>query len=139
MSDDLFDSLLHLEEHFVQQGIESGRQHAEQAAYRSGFELGQKKGSEIGEELGYYFGCVTLWLELANKHPDLFAGKRVLPTLMKLQQLICTFSSDPTKEELFDDLENIRAKFKHLAALLKVKQRPPLSTAPSSTNGKLNF
>ena len=57
-SDDLFDSVIGLEDDLMQKGLTEGKQHGEEQGMRDGFELGHQIGFELGVELGYYQGFV---------------------------------------------------------------------------------
>jgi len=120
----MFDELLNVEEEFIQDGWAEGKRDADQRGYGEGFELGEIKGGQIGEEIGYYAGCVAAWAALAKLDPSILSeNPRAEKTLQQLSELINAFPSDPTNELLFESLESIRAKFKQLVSLLKVKQR----------------
>jgi len=134
---DLFDSVLDLEDNFIEEGRASGRRAAEQRGYEDGLGIGESKGGQLGEELGYYSGCVAAWRALFVLDPALSGAKneRAVRTLEQLDELLKAFPVDPTNESLFDALESIRSKFKQLASLLKVKQR---FFATAGGNGSLN-
>lgn len=45
--------------------------------------------------------------------------RRAAEALGKLQELVCSFPRDPTREDLFELLDRIRGKYRQTASLLK--------------------
>jgi len=150
---DLFAPLLELEDTLVRQGFQYGLKSAERAAFEEGRELGIQKGAEVGNELGWYFGHLVFWeqtlspcsssrfFSAENKREDEQGesiNKRIVETLRKLRQLLETFPSDPTKEDLFDHLDRVRGKYRQAASLLKAplssRYVPPSSASHTPTS-----
>ncbi|KAL6042029.1 hypothetical protein QOT17_024633 [Balamuthia mandrillaris] len=134
-----FEALLDLEERFIDEGWAEGKRNAEQAGFQDGRGLGLSKGRELGEELGFYYGCVVAWSQMANStkssHPYQFS-QRTLTALSKLKEKILAFPANPTDENLQEALDSIRANFKKVSAMLKVKRD---KASGSSTKGELSF
>ncbi|RDX80599.1 Oral cancer-overexpressed protein 1, partial [Mucuna pruriens] len=59
--DDLFDSLLNLEDTHYKEGYDEGHKNGLVACKEEARQVGLKVGFEVGEELGYYRGCVDVW------------------------------------------------------------------------------
>jgi hypothetical protein len=68
MSDDLFDSVIDIENQLMQKGLVEGQQHGAKQGIEDGFELGHDIGFQLGQELGYYQGFLNtiLFLQQTN-------------------------------------------------------------------------
>lgn len=130
----MFEALLHLEDRLVQEGLQNGRLNAHQVAFDDGRQLGLAKGAEMGHELGFYFGNLLLWRCLhppppppppavvegaGDEQQKQHVHRRAAEALGKLQELVCSFPRDPTREDLFELLDRIRGKYRQTASLLK--------------------
>lgn len=70
-------------------------------------------------QVGFYLGFVSLWLEILREIPD--AKQRCIKLLETLKRMISSLPiNDATNEELFVNLEKIRAKYKQVCSLLGV-------------------
>lgn len=68
-SKDLFDSVLNLEENFLEEGKKQAENEGKALGLKEGFELGWQKGSEFSTELGYYLGCILFWKQSLSFFP----------------------------------------------------------------------
>ncbi|XP_027045680.1 protein LTO1 homolog [Pocillopora damicornis] len=117
--DDGFDAVVFLEERCYEEGHKRGYQDGLLKGMEEGRELGMVKGSEVGGEVGFYLGFVSLWLEILNETPD--PKQRHIKLLETLREMISSLPiNDVTSEELFVNLEKIRAKYKQLCSLLGI-------------------
>ncbi|XP_031552712.1 protein LTO1 homolog [Actinia tenebrosa] len=118
-AEDPFESLLFLEENCHKDGYNEGWIVGQGKGLSVGRGLGIDKGKEIGSEIGYYSGFVSTWLLLIDKSDK--KGARVNTQLQNLNSLIDQLSiTDPTDENLFANIEKVRAKFKKIISLLGV-------------------
>ncbi|KAL9984753.1 hypothetical protein ACROYT_G007086 [Oculina patagonica] len=117
--DDAFDAVVFLEERCFEGGYKEGYQDGKLKGLQEGRHLGLIKGCEVGGEVGFYLGFVSMWLEILQESPD--AKQRCVKLLETMKRKILAIPvNDVTNEELFVNLENIRAKFKQLCSLLGV-------------------
>jgi hypothetical protein len=72
---DLFDSLLNLEEQIINEGFEKGMKAGEDEGREEGFQLGFQKGDELGTEFGHYLGCARAWRTMAAHSPSKFSER----------------------------------------------------------------
>ena len=78
--------------------------------------LGFHRGAEIGAELGFYLGV----LENHQIPPPI--DEKISNLIIQLRQIIEQFPKvNCDSVDLFESLNTIRAQFKKLAALLKIK------------------
>lgn len=134
-SKEVFEELLQLEERYYQKGVEEGQERAEELAFQDGYTMGRRIGMEIGEELGWYRGSLMAWEALLKSRPEGTSSSKLPNALENLRTMIDEFPSDPTDENILTKLERIRAKFKHLTALLKIKQNYR-DSAPSQVQAR---
>ncbi|KAK3286209.1 hypothetical protein CYMTET_6221 [Cymbomonas tetramitiformis] len=119
--EDIFDSSLDLEEKHLDHGWDQGLRDGEALGLKEGWTLGLGKGFEIGAETGFYAGCVAVWAHFAQKDPSIFS-ERALKGIAALRRLISGFKEmDTEDDELQDQLEKLRAKFKAVTAMLGVR------------------
>jgi len=131
--DEVFESLLHVEENFFTRGRDEGRIQGNKTGFSEGLNLGHKKGFETGNEMGYYLGCVEGWLLLktAESETGVQISERTYKNLLSLKALILSLNLDPSRERLIQDLEAVRAKFKVISSQLKVNQKFSVQTTES--------
>ncbi|EFX89952.1 hypothetical protein DAPPUDRAFT_40007 [Daphnia pulex] len=129
---DAFNSLLVSEDNLVAKAYEEGLLQGEIAGFQEGFDLGRQKGSEIGSEIFFYRGFAKSWIALLSG--DLKeADSKSLKALTKLLTLLERFPQEnPKNQDIVSLLQDIRSKFKHCCAILKVD-------ASYSANNQLNF
>jgi hypothetical protein len=168
--EDLFDALLHLEDRLLEDGRHNGRLNAHKAAFDDGRQLGLSKGAEVGHELGFYYGHLLLWwchlhpsppppaaggdasppsaglgaeASLQHSTGDACPPNRAVDALAKLRELVDSFPNDPTKEDLFEQLDRIRGKYRQLTSLLKApptsRYRGPSTASPSPAGDRLTL
>ncbi|XP_036442446.1 protein LTO1 homolog isoform X1 [Colossoma macropomum] len=122
-SDDLFDSILMADDRFHVEG------------YREGFEEGTRQGTIEGRNHGRLHGAklsaevhnsttlqphMVTWKCLLQNSEDVKARKR-LKAVESLAGLIQMFPyEDPQYENLQEDMERVRAKFRQVCSLLNV-------------------
>ncbi|XP_056015996.1 protein LTO1 homolog [Ostrea edulis] len=116
--DDIFHDIVMSEERFHQEGYEAGLTIGKQTGSQEGWKLGWQKGSAIGSEIGFYSSfCETLLEKLKDDEKK----QRVCKVLQSVVRLVDTMPlSDPTNQELFDKLEQVRAKIKQVNSLLPI-------------------
>jgi len=120
--DDIFSSIISLEQTFIEEGRAEGKLHGARLGKTSGIELGYKTGFELGNELGYYLGCVEGWLLVVNKHPNNFSS-RTTKTLLDLKATISSMKVDPSHEQMTEEVEKIRNKFKMMSTQVGFTQK----------------
>ena len=109
---DTFDSLLLCEDQLVSKGYLEGLEAGRLNGSKEGLSLGFQKGVEIGEEVGFYEGFAAV----GEKR------EKVLRQLERLLGLAETFPANNIQElDILDRLLALRAKFKIVCSLLKVK------------------
>ncbi|KAI9555690.1 hypothetical protein GHT06_018205 [Daphnia sinensis] len=119
---DAFDSLVLSEDNLVNKAYEEGLVHGEKVGFQEGFDLGNQKGAEIGSEIFFYRGFAKGWIALLseNELPGENNPKSV-KALKKLLKLLDSFpQGNPKSQDIIALLQEIRAKFKHCCAILKV-------------------
>ena len=75
--DACFDSLLTLEEEFLDRGRKEGVEHGAKVGFEDGRLLGLQRGFDLGEEFGTMYGSTLFWIALQSKSPDLFSKRFV--------------------------------------------------------------
>jgi hypothetical protein len=129
---DAFDSLLLCENHLVSEGYREGLSAGQKRGFKEGLALGSQKGVEIGAEVGFYAGFAAGWiesLEPAAEDSTAAAGgggvekrQKVAGQLRKLLALAEAFPADNIRDlDILDRLLALRAKFKIVCSLLKVR------------------
>ncbi len=117
--EDPFDSVLFLDDNAVKKGHDEGRKVAVKRGEEEGRALGLQKGFEIGSEVGFYHGFAKTYLELEER-----GDKNIRRAKKQLQQLVVMAEnfpqSNPKDEDLVNEVEAMRAKFKHSCSLLKI-------------------
>lgn len=120
MSADVFESAVDLEETHFAEGHQQGLEDGKKAGVTEGRELGLQKGWEIGQEVGFYAGCVQMWRQLQQRDPAAFP-RRADKGMTTLETLTQTFPlTDPKDERMQSMMEDMRGKFKAVAAMLGV-------------------
>ncbi len=110
-----------------QEGLSAGQKRG----FKEGLALGSQKGVEIGAEVGFYAGFAAGWiesLEPAAEDSTAAAGgggekrQKVAGQLRKLLALAEAFPADNIRDlDILDRLLALRAKFKIVCSLLKVR------------------
>jgi hypothetical protein len=126
---DAFDSLLLCENQLVSEGFQEGLSAGQKRGWKEGLALGSKKGVEIGAEVGFYAGFAAGWiesLEPAAEDSKAAGGgekrQKVAGQLRKLLALAEAFPADNIRDlDILDRLLALRAKFKIVCSLLKVR------------------
>mmetsp|Transcript_23136 Transcript_23136/g.35215 ORF Transcript_23136/g.35215 Transcript_23136/m.35215 type:complete len:138 (-) Transcript_23136:148-561(-) len=131
--DECFESVLTLEESFLQEGREEGFGHGQRAGFEDGKSLGLERGFEFGSELGAIYGSIMLWSNLLSHFPDRYSP-RTQKVITKLSNIIQDFPSSPTDEKYDEKLELIRNTFKQANSLMKTNK-----TKQKSINEVLSF
>ncbi|XP_028409173.1 protein LTO1 homolog [Dendronephthya gigantea] len=112
--DDLFDSVVFLEENCQKQGFNDGFIEGEVKGWKQGYETGLLQGKQVGNEIGFYKGFVQTWLALYKNE-----GSKVQVKLEGLFKLLDQDWSD-TARDLIPELEHVRAKFKQICSMLNL-------------------
>eukprot|EP01138_Halocafeteria_seosinensis_P007305 gb/GECG01007469.1/.p1 GENE.gb/GECG01007469.1/~~gb/GECG01007469.1/.p1 ORF type:complete len:170 (+),score=41.93 gb/GECG01007469.1/:1-510(+) len=123
--DDLFRSVYTLEEQLLSKGLKEGHEAGRQLGWLEGRDLGIEKGSQTGQELGYYAGIAELVLRSGETEEQEFSvlhpSTKCCKTAEKILDTISTAKLyDPQSEQMMDDLQVVRARFKVLINLLKL-------------------
>jgi hypothetical protein len=128
---DAFDSLLLCENQLVSEGYQEGLSAGQKRGFKEGLVLGSQKGVEIGAEVGFYAGFAAAWierLEPAAEDSTVAAGgggekrQKVAGQLRKLLALAESIPADNIRDlDILDRLLALRAKFKIVCSLLKVR------------------
>ena len=124
---DAFDSLLLCEDQLVSKGYSEGLEAGRLNGSKEGLSLGFQKGVEIGEEVGFYEGFAAAWIQSVQSGDCAAAAggekrEKVLRQLERLLGLAETFPANNIQElDILDRLLALRAKFKIVCSLLKVK------------------
>eukprot|EP00117_Sycon_ciliatum_P002651 scpid94114/ scgid7779/ Oral cancer-overexpressed protein 1; Tumor-amplified and overexpressed sequence 1 len=120
MSDDLFESVISLEEDLQQRGRIEGVEHGGKLGYAEGYVAGREKGSSAGSEIGFMVGLCETALSKAEEYQ---LKARTVKAVQALLDSIRSFPfADPSYDNYVEDFEKIRNKFRHVCALLKVTQ-----------------
>jgi hypothetical protein len=123
---DAFDSILLSEDQLVSEGHLEGLEAGRKSGAKEGVNLGAQKGVEIGEEVGFYAGFATAWIQILEEEAGSAASggkqQKIVSQLKKLSALAETFPSTNIRDvDILDRLLALRAKFKLVCSLLKVK------------------
>lgn len=104
---------------FFDKGFREGYEKGKMQGLLEGYHLGLSKGRDIGIEVGFYLGFVSVWYETLLTSPN--AKARCVKSLETLKAMILALPlNEPMNEELFANLEKVRAKFKLVCSLLGV-------------------
>ncbi|XP_069127284.1 protein LTO1 homolog isoform X2 [Argopecten irradians] len=110
-NDDIFHDIFMSEERSQSQGFAAGQKIGEKTGLEDGYQLGWEKGAGIGSELGFYVGFCQKILQKLNDSPE--GKQRPLKTAQTVLKLIEEFPlTNPTHPQLFELVQQIRAKFK---------------------------
>eukprot|EP00301_Raphidiophrys_heterophryoidea_P015062 c23581_g1_i1.p2 GENE.c23581_g1_i1~~c23581_g1_i1.p2 ORF type:complete len:162 (+),score=37.99 c23581_g1_i1:28-486(+) len=119
--DDVFDSILHVEQTSFENGRELGVVQTTKEKEKEGFDFGVVQAGQLSYEMGYYLGCCSVLRAVHQKSPF---PQRMEQAILKLEGLCRQFheleADDP---ELSACVDNIRAKFKQLKSLLGLPQQ----------------
>eukprot|EP01125_Pyxidicula_operculata_P004397 TRINITY_DN1673_c0_g1_i1.p3 TRINITY_DN1673_c0_g1~~TRINITY_DN1673_c0_g1_i1.p3 ORF type:complete len:138 (+),score=12.36 TRINITY_DN1673_c0_g1_i1:25-438(+) len=118
---DPFDSILNLEEQFIKEGEKDGTIDGKRNAETEGYSAGFNFGWEIAEEIGYYAGCTEGWIclsETTKKIPP-----RTKKVLLTLKQVIKELHLDPENQNVTEQMDTIRNKFKLVTTQLGVANK----------------
>lgn len=104
---------------FHEKGFKEGYETGKTQGLSEGRLLGVSKGCDIGREVGSYLGFVSIWYEILKENPN--AKARCVKALRSLKEMILALPlNEPSNEELFANIEKVRAKFKLVCSLLGV-------------------
>lgn len=99
------------------EGVEAG------ASDKEPLLLGLEKGRDVGKELGFYRGACEYWNEWCQRE-DVQEDKRKVRVKTVVKQMLSTLDSmdlaDPSKPELSDQIELVRAKYRQVCSVLGI-------------------
>jgi hypothetical protein len=105
---DMFDSLLYLEEDIYDAAKVDGLSAAKEKSVAQGKLVGHDKGNLIGNQMGFILGCVRTWTELGQKHPETFPPN-ALKLCANIEQSIHAFPVAEHKAKIWNiKLQGIR-------------------------------
>lgn len=116
---DVFNDLLFAEEHLIQEGFKEGYSKSSAEENIDAYHLGYHRGAELGSEVGFYSGFVDECLRFyKNQLPE---PTKTVKNLLALQNLIEVFPCENVEDvDILALLDNIRAQFKKICAILKI-------------------
>ncbi|KAJ7344586.1 hypothetical protein JRQ81_000536 [Phrynocephalus forsythii] len=118
---DAFDAIVMAETKFHGEGYQEGYEEGICAGAIEGRQYGVQQGAIIGLEIGSYLGFAVTWKRLLSEGSDEKHSKKI-KVLESLIQMIQNFPcEDPVYENLQEDLEKIRGRFKQACSLLHVQ------------------
>ncbi|PIK34759.1 putative oral cancer-overexpressed protein 1-like [Apostichopus japonicus] len=118
---DFLDTVFMAEDRLQQDGYDEGYEVGRKAGLVQGQEAGRQKANQIGGEIGFYNGCVHVWIAVIQKEEVLDGKERKLKALQGLKALLDGFQvHDISREDYWDNVTKIRAKFKQVSSLLKI-------------------
>ncbi|XP_028812504.1 protein LTO1 homolog [Denticeps clupeoides] len=118
-NDDLFDSVLMADDRFRIEGYREGFEEGTRRGMIEGHNHGMIHGAKLSSEVSFYYGFAMTWKYLLQKNTHGKARKR-LKAVEVLGDLIQKFPHEPQHENLQEDVERIRAKFRQVCSLLNV-------------------
>ncbi|KAJ7985788.1 hypothetical protein DPEC_G00344110 [Dallia pectoralis] len=119
-SEDLFDCILMADDRFHVEGYQEGFNEGRRQGMIDGRKHGASHGAKISSEVSFYYGFGITWKCLLQNNDDVKSRKR-LKALESLIGLIQKFPhKDPQFENLQEDMEKVRAKFRQVCSLLNV-------------------
>ncbi|KAG9267103.1 protein LTO1 homolog [Astyanax mexicanus] len=119
-SEDLFDSILMADNRFHIEGYREGFEEGTRQGMIEGRNHGMLHGAKLSAEVCFYHGFALAWKCLLQNSEDVKARKR-LKAVESLVGLIQKFPyEDPEYENLQEDMEKVRAKFRQVCSLLNV-------------------
>lgn len=119
--EDFLEAVFLAEDRLHQDGYNEGFKIGTNIGLSHGREAGRQKASQIGWEIGFYRGCVKAWMTVIKTEEDIEGRDRKLKALAGLTLLVDGFDIDDiSKDDYWDKVTKIRAKFKQVASLLKI-------------------
>ncbi|NXO64721.1 ORAV1 protein, partial [Phainopepla nitens] len=117
---------------FHGEGFQEGLAKGSHAGMAEGRRYGALQGARISSEIGCYLGFALTWHCLLRKCTDEKNSKKIR-TLDSLIGRIQKFPyEDPTYDQLQEDLEKIRGKFKQVCSMLNTQFDFRIGTERSS-------
>eukprot|EP00884_Botryococcus_braunii_P011052 jgi/Botrbrau1/19949/Bobra.0059s0066.1 len=127
---DLFDAALSLEDVHIKEGFDEGVKSGQLEGYIEGRSLGVIKGFEIVSEVGFYRGCVVGWHHILGQLPQTLSSKAAR-TIKSMEAVLDTFPlNDAKDEQLQEALEDLRARYKAVCAMLNLQPSVEQKSAP---------
>uniref|UniRef100_A0A4W5NY24 LTO1 maturation factor of ABCE1 n=1 Tax=Hucho hucho TaxID=62062 RepID=A0A4W5NY24_9TELE len=113
-SEDVFDCILMADDRFHVEGYREGFDEGTRQVMIDGQELRASHGAKLSMEVSFYYGFGITWKCLLQNNTD-------CETLESLLGLIQRFPhEEPQYENLQEDMEKVRAKFRLVCSLLNV-------------------
>ncbi|KAI8987841.1 hypothetical protein BDF20DRAFT_832737 [Mycotypha africana] len=127
------ESLCYLETMFQEYGYDDGFKDGEISGELEGRIVGCEKAFELGREIGFYAGCVEMWTELHNVHPEKVPA-RAMKQIETLKRQIEDFPTYNDHEvDLFGLRDKMKNKLKVISSLLGVNQKYIIAEKPKMT------
>lgn len=118
--DEAFENIFLAEEKVTEEGYQRGFEEGKKQGNTEAYHLGYHRAAEIGAELGYYHGIVTNFLNNSNQ------TDKTKNLLEDLKARIESFPKENNPDfDIFQNLSDIRAKYKRICALLKFDSKFP--------------
>ncbi|XP_062868704.1 protein LTO1 homolog [Trichomycterus rosablanca] len=119
-TEDLFDSILMADDRFHVDGYHEGFEEGTRQGTIEGRNHGMLHGAKLSAEVSFYHGFALTWKCLFQNATDGKERKR-LKAVESLLGIIQKFPyEDPQYENLQEDMQNVRAKFRQVCSLLNV-------------------
>jgi len=115
---DIFDDVVLIEQKLHSDGYNEGYFNGQLVGELEGFSIGIERGKSFGQEIGFYEGFASTLSLLFENEPK---SKKLLKVLSQMNasiESICCRCIDPQDQDLFDDLEKVRAKFKQVSSMV---------------------
>ncbi|CAN8242269.1 unnamed protein product [Cochlearia groenlandica] len=137
VNEDLFDSILNIEETHIRQGFDEGYEAGLVSGREDARHLGLKLGFETGELIGFYKGCSSLW-NSSSLLPHF--SPQIHKHLNDFKALLDKFSLLDPEEETKDDIKDgLRVKFSIICASLGVSKKLLVYKGYPNTSSNLEF
>ncbi|XP_045070276.1 protein LTO1 homolog isoform X2 [Coregonus clupeaformis] len=126
-SEDLFDCILMADDRFHGEGYREGFDEGTRQGMIDGRKHGASHGAKLSMEVSFYYGFGITWKCLLQNNTDVKSSlsilclRKRLKALESLLGLIQKFPhEEPHYENLQEDMEKVRAKFRQVCSLLNV-------------------
>jgi hypothetical protein len=144
--DDFLDRVVDFDEHCQAMGAAEGEQIAKEQARAEGARLGHQLGRQLGLELGFYEGCLWVWRDFhCADSGDSGSRRRRSKCVADALELIGALRCDPLNEQLQDQVDRVRGKFRQAKSLMgdaarsiandawKIEEQQRVDTSSSSS------
>lgn len=118
--EDLFDSIFMADERFRGEGYREGFEQGTNRGLQEGRRHGALHGAKLSAEVSFYFGFALTWKHLLQNNTNPKSRKRVKALEALLSLLEQTHLDDPQTEQLKEDMDKLRAKFRQVCSMLNI-------------------